>query len=131
MGVRFPSVATNTFVGPLPASAVETVVLTTPPINEPIDNAQVLLFWMANLTPGASTTSLVWRLRRGTTTAGVALGLTTWGFTTAAGNFVTNSGWYFDFPGVVAGQQYSLTVSQTADTVAGAWADGALIAMVL
>jgi hypothetical protein len=31
----------------------------------------------------------------------------------------------------VAGQQYSLTVIQTADTVAGAFVDGALIAMVL
>jgi hypothetical protein len=131
MGVRFPSVATNTFVGPLPASAVETVVLTTPPINEPIDNAQVLLFWMAAINPGTSTTALVYRLRRGTTIAGALVGVAGLQVSVAAGVPNLASGWYFDFPGVVAGQQYSLTVVQTADTVAGAFVDGCLIAMVL
>ena len=131
MGVRFPTVASNTFVGPLPASAAETVVLTTPGISEPIDNAQVLLLWTASITPGTSTTSLVYRLRRGTTTAGTLVNASTFSFTTVAANLTTVSGWYFDSPGTVAGQQYSLTVVQTADTVAGAWVDGALIAMVL
>lgn len=131
MGVRFPSVASNTFIGPLPASAAETVCLTTPPINEPIDNAQVILLWSAGITPGTSTTSLVFRIRRGTTAAGTSIGLGTWSFTTVAANLTYVSGWYFDSPGVVANQQYSLTVVQTADTVAGVWVDGALLAMVL
>ena len=131
MGVRFPTVASNTFVGPLPASAAETVVLTTPGISEPIDNAQVLLLWTASITPGTSTTSLVYRIRRGTTTGGALVNASTFSFTTVAANLTTVSGWYFDSPGTVAGQQYSLTVVQTADTVAGAWVDGALIAMVL
>lgn len=131
MGVRFPTVATNTFVGPLPASAAETVVLTTPGISEPIDNAQVLLLWTASITPGTSTTSLVFRLRRGTLATSPLVNVASFGFTTVAANLTTVSGWYFDSPGVVAGQQYSLTVVQTADTVAGAWVDGALVAMVL
>lgn len=131
MGVRFPSVATTTFIGPLPASAAETLVFTTPPINEPIDNAQVLLFWSCVITPGTSTTSLVYRVRRGTLVTSPLVNAAAWSFTTVAANLLFNSGWYPDNPGVVAGQQYSLTVVQTADTVAGAFVDGAMIAMVL
>lgn len=131
MGVRFPSVASNTFVGPLPANATETVVLTTPPINEPIDNAQVLLYWMADITAGTAVTSHIFRIRRGTTTSGVLIGLGSWADTVVAGAFLLSSGAYADNPGVVAGQQYSLTVVQSAATGAGTWLDGALIAMVL
>lgn len=131
MGVRFPTVTTNTFIGPLPASAVETLCLTTPGISEPIDNGQVILLWTASITPGTSTTSLVFRLRRGALVTSPLVNLTTFSFTTVAANLTTVSGWYFDSPGIVAGQQYSLTVVQTADTVAGTWVDGALLAMVL
>jgi hypothetical protein len=131
MGVRFPSVATTTFIGPLPASAAETLVFTTPPINEPVDNAQVLILWSAVITPGTSTTSLVFRVRRGTLVTSPLVNAAGWGFTTVAANLLFCSGWYPDNPGVVAGQQYSLTVVQTADTVAGAFVDGSMIAMVL
>jgi hypothetical protein len=131
MGVRFPSVASNVFVGPFPASAAETTVLVTPPLSEPIDNAQVLLWWMASITPGTSTTSLVFRIRRGLALAGASIGLGTWSFTTVAGNLTTVSGCYQDFPGIAAGQQYQLTVVQTADTVAGVWVDGCITAMIL
>jgi hypothetical protein len=132
MGVRFPSVASNTFIGPLPASNAETVVLTTPPINEPIDNAQIILMWVANILAGTATTSLVFHVRRGTTAVGTSVGVAGgWVVTLAAGQDGNSSGWYFDFPGIVAGQQYSLTVSQTAATGAGTWIDGALLAMVL
>lgn len=131
MGVRFPTVTTNTFIGPLPASAAETLCLTTPGISEPIDNGQVIILWTASITPGTSTTSLVFRLRRGALVTSPLVNLTTFSFTTVAANLTTVSGWYFDSPGIVAGQQYSLTVVQTADTVAGTWVDGALLAMVL
>jgi hypothetical protein len=96
-----------------------------------LDNAQVVLLWQASLTPGTTTSSLVYRIRRGTTAAGTLVGAAPWSFTTVAANLTTLGGWYFDSPGVVAGQQYSLTVVQTADTVAGVWVDGALFAMVL
>ena len=131
MGVRFPSVASNTFVGPFPANDTETVVLITPPINEPIDNAQVLLFFSASLGVGAAVTSLTFRIRRGTTTAGTIIFLSPPIATVVAGNNYLGSFWYFDFPGVVAGQQYCLTVVQTAATGASVWTDGAMIAMVL
>lgn len=131
MGVRFPSVATTTFIGPLPANATETVILTTPPINEPIDNAQVILYWMAAITAGTSVTGHNFRIRRGTTTAGAVIGANAWTFTTVATNNTVVSGCYVDLPGIVAGQQYSLTVIQQAATVAGTFNDGCLIAMVL
>jgi len=131
MGVRFPTVATNTFIGPLPANATETVVLTTSPINEPIDNAQILLFYTADVTPGTSVTSHVFRIRRGTTTGGVLVNAVNFVTTVVAGARLASAGLYFDSPGVVAGQQYSLTVVQTAATVAGTWNDGCLLAMVL
>lgn len=131
MGVRLASVFSTTFIGPLPASAVETVCLTTGPIIEAIDNAAIILLWMASITPGTSTTSLVYRIRRGTTAAGAQVGAGAWSFTTVAANLTTVSGFYVDSPGIVANQQYSLTCVQTADTVAGSWVDGALLAMVL
>ena len=131
MGVRFPSVATTTFVGPLPANATETVVLTTPPINEPIDNAQVIILWCAMIQSGTATTVLSYRLRRGTTTGGAALGLTVWNQPAVVGSAFMVGGVYPDNPGIVAGQQYTLTVIQTAATGAGTWNDGCLIAMVL
>jgi hypothetical protein len=131
MGVRFPSVVTNTFVGPLPANGTETVVLTTGPIEPSIDNATILLAWMGNIQTGTSTTQLGWRIRRGATTAGVQVGVAVWVNTQAVGVSAVSGGFYFDIPGVVAGQQYSLTVSQTNAAAAGTWNDGALLAMVL
>lgn len=131
MGVRLATVTSNTFVGPLPANATETVVLTTPPISMALDNAQVLILWDANITLGTSTTSLVFRVRRGITTAGALVIAAARTQTLAAGAGGQVCGWCFDSPGVVAGQQYCLTVVQTADTVAGVWNDGEMLAMVL
>ena len=65
MGVRFPSVATTTSVGVLPATGAETVVATTPPLNIPLDFAQVLLFWWFVGNTGAGTVGLVASIRRG------------------------------------------------------------------
>ncbi len=131
MGVRLPSVASTTFVGPLPASAAETVILVTPPISEPIDNAQVILEWQASITAGTACTSLVFRIRRGTLATGTFIGANAWSFTTVAANLTTVGGLYVDSPGSVAGQQYALTVVQTAATGAGTFSDGCLLAMCL
>jgi hypothetical protein len=131
MGVRFPSVASNTFIGPLPANATETVILTTPPINEPVDNAQVILLWFTSITAGTSTTSFQFKIRRGTTAAGAVILAGTCFVTVVAAQNYISSGCYFDFPGIVAGQQYSLTIIQGAATVGGTFLDGALMALVL
>ena len=131
MGVRFPSVASNTFIGPLPASVAETIVLTTPPLTLPLDFSQVFLFWFANMTAGTGTNTLSFRIRRGTTLTGALLGAPPWSIAIAAGNAGFHSGCYIDTPGAVAGQQYSLTVVQTTATAAGTWADGNLVAFAL
>jgi len=42
MGVRFPSVSSTTFIGPLPASAAETALITSPTLNLSLDNQVVM-----------------------------------------------------------------------------------------
>lgn len=130
MGVRFPSVQSNTFVGPLPASAVETVVVTSPPFTPPLDSAVILILWHFVLTAGASVTSHTFKLRRGATTAGVQVNQLI-SQTTPAGGFNIVSGWYFDQPTAVTGQQYSLTIIQTGATGAGIAADQAILVFAL
>lgn len=131
MGVRFPSIASTTFVGPLPANANETVILTTPPLNISLDFSQIIIEWACDILAGTGTTALVFRLRRGTTAAGALINAAAWTHTLAAGNTAVMSGVYVDTPGAVAGQQYSLTVVQTAATAAGTFNDGALLAFAL
>lgn len=131
MGVRFPQIASTTFVGPLPASAAETVILTTPPLNISLDFSQIIIQWACDILAGASTTSLVFRLRRGTTVAGTLINAAAWTHTLAAAASAVMSGVYVDTPGAVAGQQYSLTVVQTAATGAGTFNDGCLLAFAL
>jgi hypothetical protein len=70
MGVRFPSISTTTVIANLPASGVETVICTTPPLTLPLDGAVVFLFWWWSGNVGAGTTGLSAIIRRGTTTAG-------------------------------------------------------------
>jgi hypothetical protein len=131
MGVRYPSVQTNVFIGPAPASATEFVVCTTPPFSPPVDNGVVYLHWFMKFLTGTGTTSLVVQLRRGTTTGGTLVNLSsaTFGIGAAANGILAGS--YFDAPGVVAGQQYSLTCAQTGASAAGTWGDQALMAYVL
>jgi len=131
VGVRYPSQASNTFVGPLPANATETVILVSPPLNISLDFSQIFIQWACDILAGTSTTALVFRLRRGTTTAGTLINAAAWTHTLAAGNSAAMSGAYFDTPGAVAGQQYALTVVQTAATAAGTFNDGALLAFAL
>jgi len=131
MGVRLASVFTTTFVGPLPATAAETVILTTGGLGLFADNAQVILLWFACILAGTSVTSHVFRIRRGTTTAGTAVNVNPWQNAAIAVAQTTSCGVYTDTPGVVAGQQYSLTVVQSAASVAGTFEDGCLLAIVL
>lgn len=131
MGVRFPSVASSVFVGPLPANANETVLLVTPPLNIPLDSAGVLLAWMADVLAGTGVSTHGYRIRRGTTTAGVQVGLASWSQTIAAVQTGLSSGVYFDAPGPVAGQQYALTLVQFGATAAGTYNDGSILAFAL
>ena len=131
MGVRYPSVVTNAFIGPAPANATEFVVCTTPPFSPPIDNGTVILHWFMKFLCGAGTTGLVVQIRRGATITSPLVNLTTAQFSIAAAANGILSASYFDQPGVVAGQQYSLTCVQSGATGAGVWGDQALIAYAL
>lgn len=132
MGVRFPSVFSKTFVGPLPAGSAETVVLVSPPLTLPLDFATVIILCSANITPGASTTSFTYNLRRGTTTAGTILTFAGgWTFPIIAGNPTGTLMHINDTPGAAAGVQYALTVQTNGATAAGAWNDGYITAFCL
>ncbi len=130
MGVRFPSVQSNTLVNPNVGINAETIVCTTPPLNLPLDGALVLLFWFMVHTIGATAAQTNFRLRRGTAITGTLINVSQ-PVTAVAGNVVTASGVYFDTPGIVAGQQYSLTCIDPASTGAGAIQDACLIAFAL
>lgn len=131
MGVRLPSVFTNTFIGPLPANANETIIFQLPPISPQIDNAPILFFWCLDVTGGTTATGHVVRIRRGTALTGALVMVLNMVTTEVAGARNVASGVYFDTPGVVAGQQYVLTLSQTAATGAGTFNDGAFMAACL
>lgn len=131
MGVRFPSVFSTTFIGPLPASAAETVICTTPPLSPSLDFASILLFWTFALLAGTGTASVSMAIRRGTTVAGVTITPGSFVQILAAGQNGNVSGSWADTPGAVAGQQYSLTITQNGATAAGTPGNVALIAFAL
>lgn len=131
MGVRFPSVFTQVFIGPLPANATETVLCTTPPFSPPLDNAPIFFQWFCTILAGASVTGHTFRIRRGTTAAGAFIGAGAWVDTAAAAVQRNHSGNYVDTPGAVGGAQYSLTLVQTAATGAGTLTDVYMLAFSL
>lgn len=129
MGVRFPSVASNVIIAS-PAAAAETIIATTGPINEPVDNAQVLIFFYLLILIGTAGTAVGVNLRRGATLGGTLVNLS-FGISTSAGSTEVLAGCYPDNPGIVAGLQYTMTATVTAATGASTVRDLALVAMVL
>jgi hypothetical protein len=131
MGVRFPGVATTAIVNGSCPILTETVVLTTPPLSPPLDNAQVYLIWSLKLNTGNQPQTLSYTLRRGTTNGGAVVGFQAQA-SEVASVILFRGGCYVDTPGVVAGQQYSLTLNiTTASGTATAALDGCLMAFVL
>ena len=130
MGVRFPSAASNTLLAANVPINGHVIVCTTPPINLPIDAAMVLLFWYIVHTVGATAATTQYLLRRGATVASPAVNVQQ-PITAVAGNIVEASGWYFDSPGMIAEQQYSLDCIDVGSTGLGAIQDACIIAFVL
>lgn len=130
MGVRYPSVQSNTLVNASVGINTETVVVTSPPLNIPLDFATVFLVWFMLHTVGTTAVTTQYRLRRGTAITGALINVSQ-AITAVAGNIILGSGCYFDVPGAVAGQQYSLTCIDPASTVAGAIQDACLLAFAL
>lgn len=131
MGVRYPSVFSNTFIGPLPASAAETIVCTTPPLTLPLDGATVFLLWTFSVIAGTGNIFNSFNIRRGTTLAGTAVNAGAQAGPATAASGAMYSGAYFDTPGGVAGQQYTLTVQQGGATAAGTFRDVSMLAFAL
>lgn len=130
MGVRFPSVVSNTIVNATVVTTAETVIATTPAFSPPVDGATVLVFAYCTFTIGASTNVLFFRLRRGTTTSGQLVQ------TVAAQEnnpvpIVCRSFLYFDQPSTFSGLQWSLTVAQQAATGNGTVNDVCIMAFAL
>jgi hypothetical protein len=130
MGVRLSSVSSNTLLTATLTQNTETAALTTPPLSLPLDNAQVFLFWYLTGSAGASTSGMKASVRRGSGLTGTIINAGVFLLVGAAGNFLV-SGTYIDTPGVVAGQQYTLTATQSGATGAGSFLDGCFTAFVL
>lgn len=131
MGVRFPSVQSTTIQNATMVTTAETVLATTPPLNLPLDFAAVFLFAYFLVTIGTAGTQIQYRFRRGTTTGGTQLQVALPLSIVTAGVAFTGTLVYFDTPGAVAGQQWSVTanvISATGNTTVN---DVAIIAFVL
>lgn len=111
--------------------AAETVIATTPPINISLPNQPIILFWYCFIGGGTAITSVNFKLRRGTTTAGVQINSGQSNDTSVTTGNVIRSGFYVDIPGEIAGQQYSLTLQCVGNTGSETVADVCILAMQL
>jgi hypothetical protein len=127
MGVRFSSVVTTTLVNAVFTGAAETIILTSPPISPSLANGAMLIVWFANVQTGPTGTQLRTLLRRGGALTSTLINPNTLGVPVTANVQQQASGCYVDFPGDVAGVQYSLTLQQVGATGNGAFSDAAMI----
>lgn len=116
MGAKLPLVVSNTILGSPVVTTAETVICTSPPFSPPLDFAAILILVMLAFTAGASATSYGAKLRRGTTIAGAVVDRGFFNNLCTAASLVGSMLWYFDSPGGVGGQQYSLTLQMAAAT---------------
>ncbi len=107
---QFTTTLVNTSIA---AAGTETVILTTPPFELPIDSQSVLLLGYIGATIGAAVTGWTLQFRRGTLITSPAISVGTLAMSVTAGNNVSFPFMFVDTPGIVAGVQYSLTVNQT------------------
>ncbi len=131
MGVRFPFVASNTIVNGTIVTTTDTVIITSPAINLTYDGALVLLLWFVRLSTGVGVTAVNYSLRRGTLATSPLVTVATISVAEAASTAVMRSSSYFDSPGIVANQQYSLTLAQIAATGNGTVSDASIAAFML
>jgi hypothetical protein len=96
-------------------TTAETAAVTSDPFTPSTDGAKVIISGVINITTGTAVTGVVIRVRRGVGTAGALVGETE---PHNLGASLTDDVSYSvtDFPGAVAGQQYTATVVQTAAT---------------
>jgi len=108
MGFRLGSVSSTTIQNAaLPAS--DTIVLLSPPLNIPLDNVQVQLWWFLQMATGVGGTVIVWKVSRGSVVSGSPL--FSGSLTTVASTNVFIVGCQVDTPGAVGGVQYNLSIN--------------------
>jgi len=130
MGVHFPSLASKTIQNAGVGNSAEVIVFSSPALNISLDNQIVLVFWEVVCTLGAAQTTFAINLRRGTSASGTLVNVGS-SRTTVASTTVDFAGVYFDTPGVVAGQQYSIGVNANGAAAAGTVVDGCIIVICL
>lgn len=111
-------VAVSTATAVTDGGAVETVIVSSRPVNTPGPGATVSLFGVVNITTGTAGTQVVLRFVRGDSAAGVDVGTATIDTTTAADDYTIPFN-FTDEPGDVVGLVYSVTVTETSATADG------------
>lgn len=96
-------------------TTAETVALVTPPVSTTYSSDSIDIEGKVNVTAGTGTTACVIRCRRGNGVTGTVVGVAETD-TLAAGSSESFPIQCVDTPGDVAGQVYSLTISQTGAT---------------
>jgi hypothetical protein len=133
-GLVAPAAATLT-VTSTPCTTSVTVTTTTETVlctlsGLSASNGQVIrLIATSQFTSGTSTTALTFRIRRGTGITGTVVGPAA-ALTTTATNVVQVTHVVEDSPGEVSGQQYVLTVQQTAAAANGSGTFAEIVAIV-
>jgi len=117
-------------VNTTPTGSAETVVVTTPPLNLPLDFATVFVFWYVAALTGINTLTQTLRLRRGSLVTGALVNVSQ-NWTIAASVNSIFPGMYIDTPGAVAGLQYSVTYQGNGATGNATIGDVCLMALVL
>ena len=111
---KFVIVFANGVSGNVPAAGTEGVITSTPPLSPAFDNQPILVFARIEVTPGAAVTNIQLKLRRGVGIAGTDIfGGNTANISVTAGAPLIMPIFFVDSPGIVAGQQYSLTAIAT------------------
>lgn len=109
----------NSVVTDVPlVNAAETAAIVTNPVSSSLDGDQIAIAGSLNILTGASVTGIVIRIRRGNGVAGTVVGDTP-PYTIGAAASVEIPFNATDSPGPVAGQQYTVTVVQTAGSTNG------------
>lgn len=114
--------------GGAPVNATETVVATTPAVSTSGPGANVRLLFDLVCTPGTSATALVCKVERGTVAGGTQVGATKTITCVAATPIAVHMD-VNDVIGEVAGQQWVLTILQTAGAANGSTAAVSAIAI--
>lgn len=131
MGVRFPSVSSTTLLTSTVITVNETALITTPPINVPLDFALVMIVAFLVITPGTGSTNARALIHRGSGIGGQLVNMTVPHVTVTAGNPDTLNICYTDTPGAVAELPYTLSVLVAGATANSTIGDAALIVFVL